>query len=201
MLSQSRFSYLIELSQKLIVAVQSMMAGYQKFPRLIEEEHAMIRTHTYTDRLEEIVDEKMAVGDEITSAFEALQQLSQELFVIWGEAECEGQARYPGDLSNCIAMLEGIHLALSGRVTNLGLGVLDLQISRLKSTFAEFKIQVATIKPMIEVNRDAVSVIAQNYQNSTRVLLELCEQSQATYNPQGQQTRPSTGTSTIFVKA
>lgn len=201
MLSQARFSYLIELSQKLIVAVQSMMAGYQKFPPLIEEEHAMIRAHTYTDRLENIIDEKHLAGEEITGAFEALQQLSQELFVIWSEAECEGQARYPGDLSNCIAMLEGIHQALSGRVTNLGLGVLDLQISRLKSTFAEFKSQVAIIKPLIEVNRDAISAVAQNYQHSTRVLLELCEQSQAIYNPQGQQNRPTTGTSTIFVKA
>lgn len=201
MLTQSRFSYLIELSQKMVVAVQSMTTGYRKFPPLLEEEHAMIRAHTYTDRLEQVVEEKHLAGDEIANAFDALQQLSQELFVIWGESDCEGQARFPGDLSNCIAMLEGIHVTLSARATNLALGVLDLQISRLKAVFAEFKAVTTEIKPKIELNRDAITAVAQNYQNSTRVLLELCEQSQATYNPQGQQTRPSSGTSTIFVKA
>ena len=200
MLTQSRFSYLIELSQKMVVAVQTMASGYRKFPPLIEEEHAMIRAHTYTDRLEQITEEKIFAGEEVGQAFDTLQQLSQELFVIWSEAECEGQARFPGDLSNCIAMLEGIHKALSGRMTGLALGVLDLQVSRLKGVFDEFKTLIAVVKPQIEVNREAISTVAQNYQHSTRVLLELCEQAQATYNPQGQTTRPTSGTSTIFVK-
>lgn len=200
MLTQARFSYLIELSQKMVVAVQAMASGYRKFPPLIEEEHAMIRAHTYTSRLEQITEEKHDAGEDVSQAFDALQQLSQELFVIWGEAECEGQARFPGDLSNCIAMLEGIHKALSGRVTGLALGVLELQVSRIKSAFEEFKALIAVIKPQIELNRDAITAVAQSYQNSTRVLLELCEQAQATYNPQGQTTRPSSGTSTIFVK-
>lgn len=201
MLTQSRFSYLIEISQKMIVAVQAMTVGYRKFPPLIEEEHAMIRAHTYTDRLEQVTEAKTLASEEIAAGFDSLQQLSQELFVIWSESECEGQARFPGDLSNCIAMLEGIHKTLSGRTGTLALGVLDLQISRLKEVFTEFKTLIAAIKPLIELNREAITTVAQNYQNSTRILLELCEQSQATYDPQGQQKRPSTGTSTIFVKA
>lgn len=201
MLSQSRYAYLIDLSQKIFVAVQSMVAGYRRFPALIGEEHAMILAHTYTDRLEQIVQEKVDAGAEITAAFEDLQQLSQQLFVIWSESDCEGQARYPGDLSNCVDMLQGIHKTLGDRASGLALGVLELQIDRIKTAHAEFSEVVRTIKPLIELNRDTVSTIVQNYQNSTRVLLELCEQSQATYNPQGQQSRPTTGTSTIFVKA
>lgn len=201
MLTQSRFAYLVEISQKMIQAVQAMMSGYKKFPALISEEHAMIQAHTYGDRLEAVIHEKASAGEEISNAFEELQQLSQQLFSIWGEAECEGQAAYPGDLSNCVRMLEGIHLALSQRETGLAIGVLELQAGRLKEALDQFQKLMTDIKPQIELNRTAITTVAQNYQHSTRVLIEMCEQAQATYTPQGQQSKPTSGTSTIFVKA
>lgn len=201
MLTQSRFAYLIEISQKLISAVQSMMESYKGFLPLIEEEHAMIKAHTYTDRLQEVCAEKTQLSEEISRCFEDMQALSQQLYMIWGEAECEGQAAYPGDLSNCLAMLEGIHTRLKFSESALALGVLELQVHRLRDTVTAFKKIMDTVKPSIELNRTAITQVAQNYQASTRALIEMCEQAQATYTAQGQQARPSTGTSTIFVKA
>lgn len=201
MLTQSRFAYLIEISQKIIGAVQSMMAGYRGFPALISEEHEMVKAHTYTDRLEEIIQAKVELGEKISVSFEELQQLSQQLFSIWSEAECEGQAAYPGDLSNCVAMLEGIFVALKARETGFSMGVLELQVNRVKEVVLNFKAMMAEVKPQLELNRIAITQVSQNYQASTRALIEMCEQAQATYSPTGQQTKRSTGTSTIFVKA
>jgi len=201
MLTPSRFNYLIELSQKVIVAVDSMLQAYRGFPALIEEEHVMIKAHTYTDRLEQIAAEKFELSESIERGFEDLQQLSHQIYLIWGETDCEGQAAYPGDLSNSIKMLDGIAEKLRGSGSSLAMGVLDLQINRVKEAVASFKSEMVKIKPLIELNRIALTEITKNYQASTRVLIEMCEQAQATYTPQGQQSRPSTGTSTIFVKA
>jgi hypothetical protein len=201
MLSQPRFSYLIEISQKMIEAVKVMRTCYQALPPLIEEEHAMIREHTYTPRLEQIAQDKMEFGLKIEASFEELQQLSQELFGIWNESDCEGQAAFPGDLSNCIAMLAGIHKALSVRESGLALNVLEIQVQRLRETVETFKACVDVIKPKLELNRLAISQVARNYQESTRILFEMCEAAQATYTAQGQQAKASTGSSTIVVKA
>lgn len=201
MLSSSRFNYLIEITQKLIAAVTKMRSAYAAFPDLIAEEHAMIMSHTYTARMEAICAEKTSLSENITESFEELQQLAQQVFNIWGDVDCEGVAAYPGDVSNCIQMLEGIHKALVDRDSGLGTQVLDLQISRLKEEFAAFKALSAEIKPKLELNRSALSGVVRCYQDSTRMLIDLCEQAQATYSSQGTQNKPSTGTSTIYVRA
>lgn len=200
-LSQSRFSYLVEISQKMIQSIQVMVKNYRLFPALIKEEHDMIKAHTYTDRLESVMTAKVDAGVEIEQAFEDLGQLSQQLYVLWGDTECEGQAVHPGDLSNCITMLEGIHKSLQHRESDLAIGVLELQISRMKEVHSEFMTLMQEIKPSIELNRTVLTAVSQNYQSSTRALVEMCEQAQATYTSSGQQARPQTGTSTIFVKA
>ena len=130
-----------------------------------------------------------------------MQQLSQQVFNIWGDAECEGTAAYPGDLSNCIQMLEGIHNAIAERQSDLSSSVLALQISRLKEELVLFKNMAASVKPKLELNRSALNGVVRSYQESTRVMVELCEQAQATYSAQGTQNKSSTGTSTIFVRA
>ena len=95
MMTASRFNYLIEITHKLITAVAKMRAAYADFPRLIDEEHAMIYSHTYTVRLEALCQEKTHLSEVITEAFDDLQQLAQQVFTIWGDAECEGTAVYP----------------------------------------------------------------------------------------------------------
>jgi hypothetical protein len=201
MLGSSRFNYLIEITQKLIAAVGSMRQAYAAFPSLVAEEHKMILAHTYSVRLEEICAEKMTLSEQITASFEELQQLSQQVFSIWGDAECEGSAAYPGDLSNCLSMLEGILKSLRERNTELAANVLALQIDRFRDEFERFKQTASFVKPALELNRSALSGVVRSYQDSTRVLIELCEQAKATYSPQGTQTKSSTGTSTIFVRA
>ena len=201
MLTQSRFSYLIEVTEKIVAAVTRMTQSYLRFPALIDAEHRMIQSHTYTLELEEITIKKSQLADEITMAFNDLQQLASQLFIMWNEAECEGQASFPGDLGNCVRMVEGIRKGLSGDDLNLSAGILDFQIKRLNDAYQNFTEVMKTVKGKIELNRSALSGIVQNYQNSTRVLIELCEQAQAIYSPDGQTQRPSTGTSTIFVKA
>lgn len=201
MLSTSRFNYLIEITQKLIAAISKMRVAYAGFPDLIVEEHSMIMSHTYTPRLEEICAEKTALSESVIESFEELQQLAQQVFSIWGDVDCEGVAVFPGDVSNCIQMLEGIHKALMDRGSGLGTKVLDLQISRFNEEFSAFKTLSAQIKPKLELNRSALSGVVRCYQDSTRLLIELCEQTQATYSSQGTQNKPSTGTSTIYVRA
>jgi hypothetical protein len=201
MLTPSRFNYLIEITQKFLVSVATMRDCYAAFPRLIDEEHAMISSHSYTSRLEAIAAEKAELAQEITVVFDDLQQLSQQVFNIWGDADCEGTAVYPGDLSNCIQMLEGIHRAISERQSDLSSSVLALQISRLKDELASFKSVAASVKPKIELNRSALNGVVRSYQESTRVMFDLCEQAQATYSSQGTQNKSSSGTSTIFVRA
>lgn len=201
MLSSSRFNYLIELSQKLILAVARMRQSYAAFPPLIEEEHAMIRAHTYTDRLSEICNEKTRLADGIAECFEELTQLTQQLFNIWGDVDCEGVAAFPGDLTNCVRMLEGIHSAIVERQTDLAAGVLSLQITRLQEEVKSFKDLSAVVKPQIEKNKIALTGIVKSYQDSTRVLFDLAEQAQATYSPQGTTSKASEGSSTIFVRA
>jgi hypothetical protein len=151
--------------------------------------------------MEAICSEKTMLSDVIIESFEDLQQLSQQVFNIWGDVDCEGVAAYPGDVSNCIQMLEGIHKALVDRDSGLGTQVLELQISRFKEEFTAFKALSAQIKPKLELNRSALSGVVRCYQESTRALIELCEQAQATYSSQGTQNKPSTGTSTIYVRA
>ena len=180
MLSSSRFNYLIEITQKLIAAVSKMRVAYSAFPDLIAEEHAMIMAHSYTPRLEAICAEKTSLSDSVTEAFEDLQQLAQQVFNIWGDVDCEGVAAYPGDVSNCLQMLDGIHRALVDRDSGLGTQVLELQISRFKEEFGAFKTLSAQIKPKLELNRSALSGVVKCYQDSTRMLVELCEQAQAT---------------------
>lgn len=201
MLTSSRFNYLIEITQKILLAISKMRECYAAFPRLIDEEHAMIQSHHYTARLEAVCAEKTELAEAITQSFEELQQLSQQLFNIWGDVDCEGTAAFPGDLSNCIQMLEDIHKALAERQSELSGNVLALQISRLKEELAAFKKVAGSAKPKIELNRSALSGVVRSYQESTRILVELCEQAQATYSPQGTQTKSSSGTSTIFVRA
>lgn len=201
MLSSSRFNYLIELTQKLIVAVARMRTGYAAFPQLIAEEHAMIRAHTYTERLVEVCNQKMMLASEISESFEELKHLTQQLFTIWGDVDCEGVAAYPGDLSNCVRMLEGIHGAIVERQSDLSSGVLRLQITRLEEELQIFKAVSAQVKPDIEKNRLALSGVVKSYQDSTRFLFELAEQAQATYSPQGTTSKPAEGSSTIFVRA
>jgi hypothetical protein len=201
MLSSSRFNYLIEITQKLILAVDRMRDAYRSFPKLIAEEHKMVLSHTYTQRLEEICAEKSVLADDITAAFEEILQLAQQVFNIWGDAECEGSASYPGDLSNCVRMLEGILRSVRERGQGMGPEVLALQIDRLKESVDTFKSVATEVKPLVELNRSALSGVVRSYQESTRVLFELCEQAQATYSPQGVQTKAATGTSTIFVRA
>jgi hypothetical protein len=201
MLSSSRFNYLIEITQKLIASVAKMRVAYEDFPPLVAEEHKMILSHTYSTRLEEICAEKAILGEQITQAFDDLQQLAQQVFNIWGDAECEGVAAYPGDLSNCIGMLESIMLSVRERGPDLASNVLSLQIDRLREEFSCFKKTAAVVKPLLEVNRSALNGVVRSYQDSTRVLIELCEQAQATYSPQGTQNKSATGTSTIFVRA
>lgn len=201
MLSSSRFNYLIELTQKLIAAVSRMRSSYGAFPALIDEEHAMIRAHTYTDRLTAICDEKNLLASGITESFEELQQLAQQLFNIWGDVECEGSAAFPGDISNCIQMLQGIRSAIAERQSELAVGVLDLQITRLREELDEFKKLSAEVKPKLELNKTALTGIVRTYQDSTRLLFELAEQAQATYSPQGTPAKSSEGASTIFVRA
>jgi hypothetical protein len=185
----------------MIESVQTMILLYGHLPDLINAEHEMIRVHTYGERLEGVLAKKTEIGASITSCFEDLQQLAQQLFGIWGEADCEGQAAYPGDLSNCVAMLEGITKALATRESGLALNVLTLQAERLKEKVSDFKSSMEKIRPLIELNRTAISQVAENYQTSTRILYEMYEQSQATYTSQGQQAKPTTTQSTIFVKA
>jgi hypothetical protein len=201
MMTASRFNYLIEITHKLIMAVIKMRNAYAGFPRLIDEEHSMIYSHTYTKRLEALCHEKTQLSEVITEAFEELQQLSQQVFTIWGDAECEGTAVYPGDLANCIKMLEGIHKVIVDRHRDLASSVLELQIAKFSEEFIAFKAQSLSIKPKIEMNRSALGGIVRSYQESTRVLFELCEQAQATYSPQGTQNKSATGTSTIVVRA
>jgi hypothetical protein len=201
MLSQSRFSYLVEISQKMIEAVKAMQSAYSQFPALIREEHDMIKAHTYSERLEEVMKEKHVLGDEIAAAFDELQQLAQQVYMIWGEADCEGQASFPGDLSNCVEMLRGIYSTLSHRATELQLGILNMQIEKLAQVHSSFKEQSEQIKPQLEMNREAISAVAKNYQMSTKILLEMAEQAQATYTPGGQQSKPKLSNSTISIKA
>lgn len=201
MLSSSRFNYLIDLSQKLIAAVIRMRDSYAAFPSLIEEEHAMIKAHTYTDRLMEVCNEKNVLASQITECFEELQHITQQLFNIWGDVDCEGVAAFPGDLSNCLQMLEGIHRAIVERQSELAAGVLNLQVSRLRDELRAFRVTSDAVKPLIERNRLALTGILKSYQDSTRVLMELTEQAQATYSPQGAPSKPVDGTSTIFVRA
>lgn len=201
MLNQSRFAYLIDITHKMIDAVERMIAGYNLFPSLVEEEHRMIKDHTYTKRLEEVLEEKTKAGEQISIAFDELQQLSQQLFLIWQEVDCEGQGTYPGDLSNCVSMLDGLSLALRTRANTLEVSVLEGVTEKLRDAHKRFKELLKHVKPMLELNRIAIGVVARNYQQSTRILLEMCEQAQATYTAQGQQTKPTAGTSTIFVKA
>lgn len=201
MLSSSRFNYLIEITQKLIAAVVRMREAYAGFPSLIEEEHAMIRSHDYTPRLEAVCEEKTVLAEGITQSFEDLQQLTQQLFNIWGDVDCEGTASFPGDLSNCIEMLKGIHQAMVERQSDLAANVLDLQISRLQEELMAFKVIASDVKPKIELNRSALTGIVRSYQDSTRVLFELAEAAQATYSPQGTAKKSSDGVSTIFVRA
>lgn len=201
MLSSSRFNYLVEIAQKLKQSILSMMSAYSKFPKLIEEEHKMIFSHTYTSRLEAICLEKTQLSDEITLAYEEMQQLSQQIYNIWGDLECEGIAAYPGDISNCIQMLEDIHTTLMSRGSSFSLSVLENQIFALKSEFTNFKNSMKQIKPKIELNKSALTGVVRSYQDSTRVLIELCEQAQSTYSSQGTQKKSSNGTSTIYVRA
>jgi hypothetical protein len=201
MISSSRFNYLIEITHKLTLAVVKMRAAYADFPRLIDEEHAMIYSHTYTMRLETLCHEKTRLSEIITESFEELQQLSQQIFNIWGDMECEGTAAYPGDLSNCVKMLEGIHWAIVERNTDLASAVLELQIAKFREEFLSFKTLSSAIRPKIEMNRSALSGVVRSYQESTRVLFELCERAQATYSPQGTQNKASAGVSTIIVRA
>ncbi len=201
MLSSSRFNYLIELSQKLIGAVVRMRDSYAAFPSLIEEEHAMIKAHTYTDRLMEVCSEKNMLASQITECFEELQHITQQLFNIWGDVDCEGVAAFPGDLSNCLQMLEGIHRAVVERQSELAAGVLELQIGRLRDELLAFKAVSSSVKPQIELNKLALTGVVKSYQDSTRVLLELAEQAQATYSPQGTPSKSAEGASTIFVRA
>ncbi len=201
MMTASRFNYLIEITHKLIMSVSKMRAAYAHFPRIIDEEHAMIYSHTYTKRLEALCQEKTEIAALITEAFDSLQQLSQQVFTIWGDAECEGTAVYPGDLSNCIKMLEGIHKVVVERHGDLASSVLELQIAKFSEEFHAFKAQSIVVKPKIEMNRSALGGIVRSYQESTRVLFELCEQAQATYSPQGTQNKIGTGSSTIIVRA
>ena len=105
MLSASRFNYLIDITHKLTTAVVSMREAYAAFPKLVDEEHAMIMSHSYTPRLEAICAEKESLAVTITEAFEELQQLSHQVFSSWGDVDCEGVGSFPGDLSNCIQML------------------------------------------------------------------------------------------------
>jgi hypothetical protein len=93
MLSSSRFNYLIELSQKLIAAVTRMRDSYAAFPALIEEEHAMIKAHTYTDRLLEVCNEKNILASQITECFEELQHITQQLFNICAAGQFEDYLR------------------------------------------------------------------------------------------------------------
>jgi hypothetical protein len=201
MLTSSRFNYLIEITQKLLTAVARMRGAYSSFPDLIDEEHKMITTHQYTSRLEEIAFAKSALADEVSVLFDELQQLSQQIFTIWRDEECEGTAIFPGDLSNSIQMLTGIQQAMLERKSDLATNVLQLQISRLSEELEAFKAVASVVKPKIELNRSALSGVVRSYQESTRVMVELCEQAQATYSSQGTQNKASTGTSTIFVRA
>lgn len=201
MLSSSRFNYLIELTQKLIESVVRMRASYGAFPALIEEEHAMIRAHTYTDRLEAVCLEKTMLSAAVTECFEEMQQITHQLFTIWGDVDCEGVASFPGDLTNCVQMLEGIHAAISERQTELAAGVLSLQISRLREELDAFKELASKVKPQLEVNKLALTGIVRSYQDSTRLLFEMAEQAQATYSPQGTPSKSSEASSTIFVRA
>jgi hypothetical protein len=201
MLTSSRFNYLIEITQKMIVALGEMRECYSAFPRLIDEEHAMIQAHRYSARLEEVCTEKTELSEMISQSFEELQQLSHQLFNIWADVDCEGTGVFPGDLSNCIQMLDAIQVAIVERHSEFASNVLALQVSRLKDEFAAFKKVAGEIKPKIELNRSALSGVVRSYQESTRVLAELFEQAQATYSPQGTQNKLSTGTSTIYVRA
>lgn len=201
MLNSSRFNYLIEITQKVLAAMVKMRGAYAAMPRLIDEEHAMIAAHNYTARLEEVASEKAVIAEDISIAFDELQQLSQQIFNIWGDADCEGTAIYPGDLTNCIQMLEGIHKSVAERQSDLSANVLALQISRLRDELVLFKKVAAEVKPKIELNRSALSGVVRSYHESTRVMIELCEQAQATYSAQGTQNKTATGASTIYVRA
>ena len=201
MLSESRFSYLIEVTENIVIAVNRMSRAYLGFPELVDAEHEMIQQHEYTSKLEETQTRKSELAEEIGVAFNELQQLAGQLFLIWNEAECEGQASFPGDLGNCIRMVEGIRRGLEGNSSTLAVNVLDAQIRKLRESHQLFSDMISKVKGKIELNRTALTAIVQNYQKSTRFLIELCEQSQATYNPGGQTQKPSTGTSTIYVKA
>jgi hypothetical protein len=201
MLSASRFNYLIEMTQKLIVSVTNMRLAYDAFPVLVAEEHRMILAHTYTPRLEEICAEKTSLAEQITAGFEELQQLAQQIFNIWGDVECEGVAAYPGDLTNCIGMLEGILQAVRDKNSDLATNVLSLQIRRLRDELDLFRKTASNVKPSLELNRSALNGVVRSYQDSTRALIDLCEQAQATYSSQGTQNKSSSGTSTIFVRA
>ena len=115
MLTSSRFNYLIEITQNILGAISEMRQCYAAFPKLVDEEHAMIQAHRYTVRLEEICKEKIELSEIISQNFSALHQLAHQVFIIWGELECEGSAVFPGDISNCIHMLDSIHATASER--------------------------------------------------------------------------------------
>ncbi|MCX6117385.1 MAG: hypothetical protein NT027_07585 [Proteobacteria bacterium] len=203
MLNTSRFSYLIDLMSSMSSSISTMIAGYRSLPSLISEEHLMIKAHTYGPKLEEIMLEKQTIGDSIERNYEDLAQCSQQVYQIWCEAECEGQATFPGDLSNAISMLAGIKNCLQNQkvCSDLEISIFDRQLQLLKDSLEQFKSLLTDVKPLLEINKLALSQVVHNYQMSTRALIEMCEQAQATYNPQGQQNRPAEGTSTIFVKA
>jgi flagellar biosynthesis/type III secretory pathway chaperone len=201
-LTESRFSYLIEIAQRMLLCIQQMSSTYRQLPPLIDEEHAMIKSHTYTDRLESVMKAKVEASDGITACFEELSQLSQEVYLIWKESDYEGQAVFPSDLNQSIKMIENIHqgFVMDGG-SPLRTSVLLAEIEKLMAAHREFKDLASLIKPKLEVNRTALTQIVTNYQMSTRALIEMCEHVQATYNPNGQQKKSSQGTSTIFVKA
>jgi hypothetical protein len=200
-MNQSRYEYIVEISRKILTSVESMNRAYADLPPILNQELDCIKAHTYGDVLEDCLRRKQALGETIAESFESLQQLTQQVYMIWNDEECEGAAQSPGDLSNCIQMLRGLLKRVSVNHSILNAAQLSIVVEKIAAEHSRFKSTAEIVKPRIEVNKMAIENVAYHYQESTRILYELAEQTQAVYTSQGQTAKGSGRSSSIVVKA
>lgn len=188
---------LVNILLTMIDDIAAMTEGYAKYPDVIEREFAIIKEGRY-GKLDEIVQQKVELSDAIEKHFESLNAQARYLLIMYKEHfVCE--QNFVSDLSHCDRMLSDLINLQNGKNVIVE-QTLKHHLARFRKELLKFQETASRVKPVLEVNRSAITQISQNYIESNRFWRDLNEERNAPYDRSGVQ-RSHGQNSAIVAKA
>jgi len=182
MLPTSHDEAVIETASQLKDSVSELMAAFARLPETIAEEHEAIKAGSFP-AIEQTCSTKVAIGEVIDTAYARLMLACRRMHSL--HEEICGSGPRPATLRGTIDQLAAINEKLGAH--GLSGGVLHHLTNGVTSLVKEFTATARKTQPLIEVNRQVVDKLLENYQASYRFWQEITQETAATYNASGVQ--------------